>query len=224
MSSVRRGAAIAAMGVLASLSSIIAACVGDASTTDSQSDSGASSDSAAPGADGGATQDAGTSGSSEGGATPADGGCVAGEKHCDGLALQNCNADGKAFVTIEQCQTAALCTKSPADHCLAPACSTDQVRCNVAALEKCAPGRDGYVLVSQCASVPLCSAQDGGSCTPPACAINDLMCMVCANMAANDCLMMCKADRTGFVLKQDCGLAQGKPNDESCNPVTLACQ
>lgn len=98
--------------------------------------------------------------------------CVAGQLHCEGVALQICQLDGSAFRTARVCSTAELCCDSPQcgaiQGCLPPACARGDFRCEGTTLSICNDGQTGWTPIDDCATPAQCDSRLG-RCTDQPC-------------------------------------------------------
>ena len=86
--------------------------------------------------------------------------CKDGEYRCSGPTLEKCSADHTSFVTVQTCQSEALCNAG-AKTCTAAACVSGQYRCSGATLQNCNAGQSGFASVQTCVSASLCDATNG---------------------------------------------------------------
>lgn len=86
--------------------------------------------------------------------------CEPGSFRCEGNALQGC-FDGKGWVVIQVCASAALCQSFPAVSCTDPVCAPGQTRCDGPQREQCSADRTGWDLIEGCVTAARC--------TPAAC-------------------------------------------------------
>lgn len=98
--------------------------------------------------------------------------CVGGQLRCEGVALQVCELDGRAFRTARVCSTPELCCDGPhcgaVQGCLPPACARGDFRCEGTTLSICNDGQTGWVPIDECATAAHCNAS-AGRCTDEPC-------------------------------------------------------
>ncbi len=131
-------------------------------------------------------------------------GCDAGKKRCNGNTVEQCDAQGLSFVTVQEC--AAGCSGSA---CLPPVCTPGNVRCNGNAIEACVPSGAEWAFVQFCASA--CAA---GSCTPPA-----TVCTAGATRCDGLALEQCTPDGMGWAFDQFCANACVEGACQAASPI-----
>jgi hypothetical protein len=92
----------------------------------------------------------------------------------------------------EECSEAAVL-----DGSCVVRCAPGMVRCNTNLLQRCNIQGNAWTLLNQCASATLCDATEA-RCTPPPCAAEEHRC------TEDGELQICRADRSGFELRERC--------------------
>jgi hypothetical protein len=203
----------ARFGVLAALFSG-AACWGDVEIRD-----GAASVENPTGAGGGAEM-----------GTGALGPCEPDDVQCVGADLQRCvtlgNGIATGWLTIQQCDSAALCQESPA-MCRPAACSFGSIRCNEAVPERCSEDLTTREPLGTCAGVAYCSPvasaceaenKQAPCCLETPCEAGELRCN-------NGELERCRADRSGLDPVATCATQKlCELGLEKCQGASCACE
>jgi hypothetical protein len=88
--------------------------------------------------------------------------CAAGERRCEGAALQICNSARSGFVLDLQCRSAAECN-AETGTCGAVECAAGERRCRGRMVEQCSADRSRFEPLQDCGSPRQCN-QAAGSC------------------------------------------------------------
>ncbi|HKO92748.1 MAG TPA: hypothetical protein VJU61_16450, partial [Polyangiaceae bacterium] len=106
--------------------------------------------------------------------------CEEGTTRCDDRLLQLCTDTGRAWVTWQQCASAALCEASDLSTvaaCITPKCGVEQMSCEGNVLRLCTEDRTGWQVFDTCKTAAHCDAGQR-QCLPAPCDPGDRRCNV----------------------------------------------